>query len=71
MRRLLLAMLCRVFESLSASSVVVVGGVLYSRLASCLICAGSGDGSAGSSPLRLPTVEGGDEDDELYQDMAS
>ncbi|CAM9452472.1 unnamed protein product [Scytosiphon promiscuus] len=33
--------------------------------------AGSGDGSTGSSPLRLPSVEGGDEDDELYRGMAS
>lgn len=32
---------------------------------------GSGNGSTGSSPLRLPNVEAGDDDDELYRDMAS
>lgn len=32
---------------------------------------GNGTGSAGSSPLHLPMAEDGDDDDELYRDMAS
>lgn len=37
----------------------------------CHVYTGNGNGSAGSSPLRLPTVEAGDDDDELYRDMVS